>query len=165
MGEEVAIKEKILGNDERKLMNDILSQVVILKKLKESQYILQFYGIAQDANAMYMVTEWCEYGNLQEYYQDYGPLDWHVKTQLAVDIARGLTFLHTVAILHHDIRSENILITIHHQAKLANFTLSRGFNDPTKNMMPTIDTVRWMAPEKLKDHRKNPYTSKCEIYR
>ncbi|CAG8507047.1 16538_t:CDS:2 [Rhizophagus irregularis] len=59
---------------------------------------------------------------------------------------------------------ENILITIHHQAKLANFTLSRGFNDPTKNMMPTIDTVRWMAPEKLRDHRKNPYTAKCEIY-
>ncbi|CAB4468945.1 kinase-like protein [Rhizophagus irregularis] len=164
MGEEVAIKEKILGNDEKKLMNDILSQVVILKKLKESQYILQFYGIAQDASAMYMVTEWCEYGNLQEYYQGYGPLDWHVKTQLAVDVARGLTFLHTVAILHHDIRSENILITIHHQAKLANFTLSRGFNDPTKNMMPTIDTVRWMAPEKLRDHRKNPYTAKCEIY-
>ncbi|CAG8640099.1 2362_t:CDS:2 [Funneliformis caledonium] len=50
------------------------------------------------------------------------------------------------------------------KAKLANFTLSRGFNDPTKNMMPTIDTVRWMAPEKLKDHR-NLYTAKCEIYR
>ncbi|CAG8507878.1 8906_t:CDS:2 [Funneliformis mosseae] len=164
MGEDIAIKEKILGDDEKKLMNDILSQVVILKKLKESQYILQFYGIAQDANAIYMVTEWCDYGNLQEFYQDYGPLDWHEKTQLAVDIARGLTFLHTVAILHHDIRSENILITIHRQAKLANFTLSRGFNDPTKNMMPTIDTVRWMAPEKLKDHR-NLYTAKCEIYR
>ncbi|RIA96769.1 kinase-like domain-containing protein [Glomus cerebriforme] len=164
MGEEVAIKEKILGSDEKQLVNDIFSQVVILKKLKESQHILQFYGIAQDATAMYMVTEWCEYGNLQEYYQGYGPLDWHRKTQLAVDIARGLTFLHAVAILHHDIRSENILITIHNQAKLANFTLSRGFNDPTKNMMPTIDTVRWMAPEKLKDHRKNPYTAKCEIY-
>ncbi|CAI2164338.1 13209_t:CDS:2 [Funneliformis geosporum] len=163
MGEDIAIKEKILGDDEKKLMNDILSQVVILKKLKESQYILQFYGIAQDANAIYMVTEWCDYGNLKEFYQDYGPLDWHEKTQLAVDIARGLTFLHTVGILHHDIRSENILITNHRQAKLANFTLSRGFNDPTKNMMPTIDTVRWMAPEKLKDHR-NLYTAKCEIY-
>ncbi|CAG8789700.1 13051_t:CDS:2, partial [Acaulospora morrowiae] len=50
-GEEVAIKEKILREDEKRFMNDIISQVVILKKLKESTYILKFYGIAQDANA------------------------------------------------------------------------------------------------------------------
>ncbi|CAG8471266.1 10392_t:CDS:2 [Cetraspora pellucida] len=48
--------------------------------------------------------------------------------------------------------------------KIANFTLSRGFNDPTKNVLPTIEMVRWMAPEKLCDHEKNPYTVKCEIY-
>ncbi|RIA96766.1 kinase-like domain-containing protein [Glomus cerebriforme] len=159
MGEEVAIKE-ILGNDEKQLMNE----VAILKKLKESQHIVQFYGIAKDAIAMYMVTEWCEYGNLREYYQGYGPLDWHRKTQLAVDIARGLTFLHAVAILHHDIRSENILITIHNQAKLANFKFSREFSGLAKNIMPTIDTIRWMAPEKLKDYKQNPYNVKCEIY-
>ncbi|CAG8502454.1 3212_t:CDS:2 [Scutellospora calospora] len=42
--------------------------------------------------------------------------------------------------------------------KIANFTLSRGFTDPTKNVLPTIEMVRWMAPEKLSDHEKNPYT-------
>ncbi|CAG8447050.1 2405_t:CDS:2 [Diversispora eburnea] len=164
IGEEVCIKEKILKEDEKKYLNDIISQVAILKKLKESTYILKFYGIAQDANAMYMVTEWCELGNLQEYYQQYN-LEWGEKAQLAVDIARGLTFLHTVCILHHDIRSENILITEYKQAKIANFNLSRGTNDPTKDIRPTIDTVRWMAPEKLNDHKKNQYTAKCEIYR
>ncbi|CAG8593011.1 2074_t:CDS:2, partial [Acaulospora morrowiae] len=128
----------------------------------ESTYILKFYGIAQDANALYMVTEWCELGNLQEYYR-VNPMDWNQKSQFAVDIARGLTFLHAVSILHHDIRSENILITEYRQAKIANFNLSRGANDPTKDVRPTIDTVRWMAPEKLKDH-KNKYNTKCEIY-
>ncbi|RIB18583.1 kinase-like domain-containing protein [Gigaspora rosea] len=162
--DDVAIKEKFLESNDQDLIKDILSQVVILKKLKESQYILQFFGIVQDGNVMYMVTEWCEYGNLQDFYRGYGPLNWFQKSSIAVDIVRGLTFLHTVSILHHDIRSENILITIHQQAKIANFTLSRGFNDPTKNVLPTIEMVRWMAPEKLSDHEKNPYTIKCEIY-
>ncbi|CAG8511754.1 389_t:CDS:2, partial [Acaulospora colombiana] len=107
MGEDVAIKEKILTNNNENLVNDITSQVVILKKLKESQCILQFYGVARDANAIYMVSEWCEYGNLREFYREYGPLEWHIKSQLAVDIARGLTFLHAVSILHHDIRPDN----------------------------------------------------------
>ncbi|CAG8438913.1 5151_t:CDS:2 [Acaulospora morrowiae] len=163
MGEEVAIKEIILINNDKRLINDIISQVVILKKLKESQYILQFYGITKDANAIYMVSEWCEYGNLREFYNEYGPLEWRTKSQLAVDISRGLTFLHAVSILHHDIRPENILVSIHHQAKIANFTLSRGFADPTRDISPTIGTIKWMAPEKLRDHR-NPYTIKCEIY-
>ncbi|KAF0475611.1 kinase-like protein [Gigaspora margarita] len=162
--DDVAVKEKFLESNDQDLIKDILSQVVILKKLKESQYILQFFGIVQDGNVMYMVTEWCEYGNLQDFYRGYGPLNWFQKSSIAVDIVRGLTFLHTVSILHHDIRSENILITIHQQAKIANFTLSRGFNDPTKNVLPTIEMVRWMAPEKLSDHEKNPYTIKCEIY-
>jgi serine/threonine protein kinase len=163
-GEEVALKQRIFDREEKKQINDILSQVIILKKLKESQYIVKFYGFVKNEDElMYMVTEWCEYGNLKEYYTSYGSLDWHEKSRIAIDIARGLTFLHTVSILHHDIRSENILITRHRCAKLANFTLSRGFRDFSTHVKATIDNVRWMAPEKLKDHN-NTYTAKCEIY-
>nr|CAG8573675.1 4112_t:CDS:2 [Entrophospora candida] len=161
LGEDVAIKAKPVSKEDDK--KDILGQVIILKKLKESQFICQFYGVSQDGDIMYLVTEWCEFGNLTEYHKLNGPLNWHHKSQLAVDIARGLTFLHAVSILHHDIRSENILITNHCQAKIANFTLSRGFDDATKNITPTIDNVRWMAPEKLKN-KNSPYTAKCEIY-
>ncbi|CAG8568337.1 24985_t:CDS:2, partial [Racocetra persica] len=46
--EDVAVKEKFLESNDQDLINDILSQVVILKKLKESQHILQFFGIIQD---------------------------------------------------------------------------------------------------------------------
>lgn len=163
-GEEVALKKRILDKEEKRQINDILSQVTILKKLKESKYIVKFYGFVKDEEEiMYMVTEWFEYGNLKEYYTAYGPLGWLEKSQIAIDISRGLTFLHTVSILHHDIRSENILITRHRCAKLANFTLSRGFRDFSTHVKATIDNVRWMAPEKLKDHN-NLYTAKCEIY-
>ncbi|CAG8716822.1 17216_t:CDS:2, partial [Acaulospora morrowiae] len=161
-GEEVAIKERVSALEEKEHLNDILSQVTILKKLKESQYIVRFYGFVKDNDVMYMVMEWCENGNLQEFYKR--SLTWHQKSQIAVDISRGLTFLHTVSILHHDIRSENILITQHQQAKIANFSLSRHVTDQTKNVGPTMNTIRWMAPEKLRDHVDNPYTVKCEIY-
>ncbi|CAG8839780.1 27836_t:CDS:2, partial [Gigaspora margarita] len=34
--------------------------------------------------------------------------------------------------------------------KLVNFGISRGFNEATKNLDKTIDTIRYMTPEKLK---------------
>ncbi|CAB5376326.1 unnamed protein product [Rhizophagus irregularis] len=90
----IAWQKKVLHDDDNVLASATIKITELhdppetssgyFKKLKESQYILQFYGIAQDASAMYMVTEWCEYDG------------WH--------------------------------------------------------------------PEKLRDHRKNPYTAKCEIY-
>nr|CAG8583689.1 7638_t:CDS:2 [Entrophospora candida] len=164
LGEDVAIKAKPVSKEDDK--KDILGQVIILKKLKESQFICQFYGVSQDGDIMYLVTEWCEFGNLTEYHKLNGPLNWHHKSQLAVDIARGLTFLHAVSILHHDIRSENILITNHCQAKIANFTLipiewsklvyqvalqdSPTARPPLKNMFMTLNDIY---------HRYLPQTS------
>ncbi|KAG9300640.1 hypothetical protein G9A89_023438 [Geosiphon pyriformis] len=102
--------------------------------------------------------------HFREYYENYGPIDWPRRIEIATDIVRGLTFLHEVSILHHDIRSQNILINRYHAAKIANFTLSRNYTDITSAMAPTLETVRYLAPEKLSDHRKNPYTTKCEIF-
>ncbi|CAJ0756636.1 24568_t:CDS:2 [Entrophospora sp. SA101] len=64
LGEDVAIKAKPVSKEDDK--KDILGQVIILKKLKESQFICQFYGVSQDGDIMYLVTEWCEFGNLTD---------------------------------------------------------------------------------------------------
>ncbi|CAG8744550.1 20970_t:CDS:2 [Dentiscutata erythropus] len=45
-------------------------------------------------------------------------------------------------IIHRDIRAENILITHHETAKIANFYLSRHFYDETKNLEATQDTEK-----------------------
>ncbi|CAG8846787.1 9380_t:CDS:2, partial [Racocetra persica] len=83
------------------------------------------------------------------------------KLRIAIDIARGLNFLR--AIIHRDIRAENILITHHETAKIGNFYLSRHFYDDTKNLEATQDTVRYAAPEILRK-RDSKYTTKCEIF-
>ncbi|KAG9293231.1 hypothetical protein G9A89_010602 [Geosiphon pyriformis] len=161
---EVAVKTRSLANKLEENKINILSQVAILKKLKDCPHIIQFYGVSEDENALLMITEWAEFGTLTEYYENYGPIDWPRRIEIATDIVRGLTFLHEVSILHHDIRSKNILINRYHAAKIANFTLSRNYTDITSAMAPTLETVRYLAPEKLSDHRKNPYTTKCEIF-
>ncbi|KAG9293109.1 hypothetical protein G9A89_016471 [Geosiphon pyriformis] len=158
--EEAAFKELTLET----LPHDIYTQVTILKKLQDSKNIIRFYGLAKENEKLYLVTEWAEHRSLKEYYTNYSNLyDWRKKIEFALDICRGLSFLQAVNILHHDIRSENVLVLQTGKAKIANFGLSRGFSQATKNIAANVENVRYMAPEKIIDRRYR-YDCKCEIY-
>ena len=49
-------------------------------------------------------------------------------------------------------------------AKIANFTLSREYENKSRRIVSVNELIPWMAPEKLKD-LKSSYTLKCEIFR
>ncbi|CAG8524048.1 1843_t:CDS:2 [Ambispora leptoticha] len=158
---DVAFKEVALTEEPE---SDIQTQVTILKKLRDSPNIIQFYGLANEGTKKYLVTEWAQHGNLREFYSQHPNLfDWKRKIEFALDICRGLSYLQAVDIIHHDIRSENIFISDGYKAKIGNFRLSRGLSEATRNIGANVDNVRYMAPEKL-SNRKYYYDSKCEIY-
>lgn len=91
--------------------NSIKEQITILTRIKDINEIIKFYGL-------FIITEWAEFGNLKEFYANH-EININQKLSFALDIARGLNFLSAVSILHHDIRTENILITIQQNATLS----------------------------------------------
>jgi hypothetical protein len=73
---------------------EIRRQVNILKELKVSDHIVKFFGVAQENSKFYLVTEWMEYGNLHEYYTDFGDkMNWDTKIRFALDICCGISYL------------------------------------------------------------------------
>ncbi|KAK6132968.1 hypothetical protein DH2020_033259 [Rehmannia glutinosa] len=57
-----------------------------------------------------------------------GPLNWELRVQIALDVARGLEYLHDGAVppvIHRDIKSSNILLDQSMRARVADFGLSR----------------------------------------
>ncbi|CAG8462662.1 12078_t:CDS:2 [Ambispora gerdemannii] len=159
---EVAFKEVEVDKETK---DNIKKEVTILKKLKGAENIIVFHGVIIEPNKVFLVTEWATESSLKDFYQR-RRLDWSLQIQFALDISRGLTYLKSAEILHHDIRSQNIFITKgnpQYTAKIGNFGLSRGLRDATRNIREGVDNVRYMAPEKLKEN-KHPYDFKCEIY-
>ncbi|RHZ79863.1 hypothetical protein Glove_140g132 [Diversispora epigaea] len=170
---DAAFKELSIQDDPDISVNSVSVQVTILKKLQASEGIIKFIGLCKDKDNLFLVTEWAENGSLREFYKSHPDLDPEKKISIALDIARGLNFLAAVQMLHRDLSSENILITLQKKAKIANFSFSRGTSEATRNIKANIKNVRYTAPEKLrsladyknqKDYREHTYDTRCEVY-
>ncbi|CAG8795308.1 21407_t:CDS:2, partial [Dentiscutata erythropus] len=139
-------------------------QVGILKELKNCQNIITFYGTMLRSGKFYIISEWAEEGDLNNYLKVHKNLSWEFKIRIASEIAGGLAFCHVYNILHHDIRSHNILLTENLTAKISNFSSARKETDASRQIKDIQLRYRWLAPEKLINYTENEYTKQCDIY-
>lgn len=80
------------------------------------------------------------------------PLDWLQRVRIAVDVAKGLEYLHDKvqpSILHRDIRSSNVLLFENFKAKVADFNLLNQAPDMAARLHSTrvLGTFGYHAPE------------------
>ncbi|RGB34601.1 kinase-like domain-containing protein [Rhizophagus diaphanus] len=148
--------------------NDIIKQVKILSKLEKCHNIIKFYGLIIEDNNVdkwYLVNEWAEYGNLRNYYLEYGPLDVNLKLKFAVDIVRGLNFLKSIGMINHiSIYAENILITDRETAKIGgNFNSIDYSNMNLERNSKLENLTQYIAPELLNSNSQR-YETKSIIY-
>ncbi|XP_024313623.1 serine/threonine-protein kinase STY13 isoform X2 [Brachypodium distachyon] len=83
--------------------------------------------------------------------------------QIALDIARGLCYLHSKKIVHRDVKAENMLLNKKKSTvRIADFGVARvEAQDNENNMTGQTGTLGYMAPEVLEGR---PYDHKCDVY-
>ncbi|KAF7000911.1 hypothetical protein CFC21_016692 [Triticum aestivum] len=81
--------------------------------------------------------------------------------QLALDMARGLSYLHSQKIVHRDVKAENMLLDRKKSVKIADFGVARVEAQDDDNMTGQTGTLGYMAPEVLEGR---PYDHKCDVY-
>ncbi|XP_076927777.1 serine/threonine-protein kinase 52-like [Bidens hawaiensis] len=110
-----------------------------------------------------IVSELVKGGSLRSYLFKNREKKLHLKTviQFALDIANGLSYLHSKKIIHRDVKPDNILIDNNNKIKLADF--GESVYEPLELfiMSDEIGTWGYMAPEVVS---RKPYGHKCDVY-
>ncbi|TVU01149.1 hypothetical protein EJB05_53396 [Eragrostis curvula] len=88
-------------------------------------------------------------------------LAFKVVVQIALDLARGLSYLHSKKIVHRDVKTENMLLDKTRTVKIADFGVARVEASNPSDMTGETGTLGYMAPEVLNGH---PYNRKCDVY-
>ena len=78
---------------------------------------------------------------------------------IALDIANGMAYLHSQAILHRDLKPSNVLLTNNKRAKISDFGMSVAITG--QELTAETGTYRWMAPEVIKHES---YSSNADVY-
>ncbi|CAN1334701.1 Serine/threonine-protein kinase STY13 [Linum perenne] len=74
-------------------------------------------------------------------------LAFKVVVQMALDMARGLSYLHSQKVVHRDVKTENMLLDKTRTVKIADFGVARVEASNPNDMTGETGTLGYMAPE------------------
>ncbi|GMI96043.1 INTEGRIN-LINKED KINASE1 [Hibiscus trionum] len=138
-------------------INAFKHELTLLEKVRHPN-LVQFVGAVTQNIPMMIVSEYHPNGDLGSYLHKKGRLSPHKALNFALDIARGMNYLHEHKpdpIIHCDLRPKNVLMDSGGQLKVAGFGLLRLSNisyDKAKLAEAHIDPSNiYMAPEVYKN--------------
>ncbi|GAB2213234.1 hypothetical protein Droror1_Dr00021256 [Drosera rotundifolia] len=119
--------------------------------------------VAMPNNICCVVVEYLPGGALKNYLikNMKKKLPFKVVIQLALDLARGLSYLHSEKIVHRDVKTENMLLDRSRTLKIADFGVARVEASNPSDMTGETGTLGYMAPEVFNG---SPYNRKCDVY-
>ncbi|KAK9818283.1 hypothetical protein WJX72_010061 [[Myrmecia] bisecta] len=139
------------------------NEIAILKRCRD-QNIVNYLGCSSHEGRTMLVTELMARGDLYRALEDdvEDLYRWYRRgRKVALDIARGLTYLSSISVIHLDVKSPNILLAADGTAKIADVGLSRVLTKTHLSTISCVGTFAWAAPELLTGLR---CTEKADIY-
>jgi eukaryotic-like serine/threonine-protein kinase len=141
-------------------------------------HLLTVYDVGEADGRPYLVTELVDGGTLRTWALG-ETRTWRQSVELLVGVADGLAVAHAAGIVHRDVKPDNILISTHGYAKLADFGLAKLFEavdgagtSPTVTVRThpglIVGTIAYMSPEqaagKPADARSDIFTFGVVLY-
>ena len=86
-----------------------------------------------------------------------------LKARIAIEVAFGMSYIHSLGMMHRDLKLENIMLNCVLESKIIDFGLVRvqDLSGTSNSMTKGIGTLAYMSPEMMNDE---DYDSKTDVY-
>ncbi|CAL0301285.1 unnamed protein product [Lupinus luteus] len=164
-GTEVAVKklkEDVLTEEEK--VKAFRDELALFQKIRHPN-VVQFLGAVTQSSPMMIVTEYLPKGDLRAFLKRKGALKPSTAVRFALDIARGVGYLHEnkpSPIIHRDLEPSNILRDDSGHLKVADLGVSKLLAVKEYRPLTCRDTsYRYVAPEVFKQEE---YDTKVDVF-
>jgi serine/threonine protein kinase len=165
-GRLVAVKKLSSRSSQGK--REFLNEVATISAVQHRN-LVKLYGCCVEEEERLLVYEYLENNSLGRAL--FGPdhcrlkLDWPVRYNICLEVARGLAYLHEesrIRIIHRDIKPNNILLDEHLNPKIADFGLAKLYEAEKTHISTRVaGTIGYLAPEyALRGH----LTEKADVF-
>ncbi|KAG5531020.1 hypothetical protein RHGRI_025841 [Rhododendron griersonianum] len=168
-GTKIAVKRMESGAMGTKGMNEFQAEIGVLTKVRH-RHLVALLGYCINGNERLLVYEYMPQGTLAQHLFEwrelgYSPLTWKQRVTIALDMARGVEYLHGLAqqsFIHRDLKPSNILLGDDMRAKVADFGLVKNAPDGKYSLETRLaGTFGYLAPEYAATGR---VTTKVDLY-
>ncbi|XP_043710475.1 receptor-like kinase TMK4 [Telopea speciosissima] len=168
-GTQIAVKRMESAAMGTKGMKEFQAEIAVLTKVRH-RHLVALLGFCINGHERLLVYEYMPQGNLGQHLfnlneNGYSPLTWKQRVTIALDVARGVEYLHSLArqsFIHRDLKPSNVLLGDDLRAKVADFGLVKNAPDGKYSVETRLaGTFGYLAPEYAATGR---VTTKVDVY-
>lgn len=115
-------------------------------------HVVQLLEVLETESYIWMVSELCSGGELYDYLVERGSIPEPEARMLFGQLCLAVAYIHSVGIVHRDLKLENILLDEDCNVKLSDFGFTREF-EARQFMHTRCGTTAYAAPEMLAGYR------------
>ena len=119
--------------------------------------LAEVYDVIEDETAPAVLLEYVPGRSLDEILGDEPP-KYEAVRRMALDICDGLIALHSMEIVHKDLKPENVIITPEGTARLIDYGIATVFGEDRPPQTALLGTVGFAAPEQFGFNRTDART-------
>ncbi|XP_050259502.1 serine/threonine-protein kinase STY46-like isoform X9 [Quercus robur] len=158
--QEVAIKVLKPERVNSDMQREFAQEVFIMRKVRHKN-VVQFIGACTKPPSLCIITEYMSGGSVYDFlHKQKGVFKLPALIRVAIDVSKGMDYLHKNNIIHRDLKAANLLMDENEVVKVADFGVAR-VKTQSGVMTAETGTYRWMAPEVI-EHK--PYDHKADVF-